>query len=119
MAMYVSRNQADDRVYYRIVDSWWEGGKRRCKGVVGLGTIADPAAALAAKKRRLAGQKRRLARLRPGQVRRREQIERSISRLQIDIAKVEMFLGGPRVMVISRDGTRLYQRTDAARPRPI
>lgn len=111
MGMYVTLRRKDGRTYFCIAEDWKDGGKWRNRSVVGLGADADPAAALVAKRRRLARQKRRLARLRPRQVKARERIEKSISRLSIEIAKVEMFLGGPRVMVITRDGARLYQRT--------
>jgi hypothetical protein len=110
MSMHVRRTRVDGVDYYRIIEAWRERGKLRNRHVVSLGTISDPAAALAAKKRRFVLQKRRRARLRPGQVKARQRIERSLSRLAIEIAKVEMFLGGPRLLVVAGDGIRFYQR---------
>jgi hypothetical protein len=116
MQMYVAPNRAGGRVYYRIMEWWREGGKRHCVPVVSLGTNADPAEALAEKKRRRAGLKRRLARLGPGAVKERERLDRSLRRLSIDIAKVEMYLGGPRLLVITPCGGIIYQRTGAPKP---
>jgi hypothetical protein len=117
--MYVIRDGVvDGRPRYVIKEYWREGGRElHTRRVVSLGTDADPAAALAAKKRQLAAKKRRLARLGPRQAKEEQRLDRSIARLCIDIAKIEMFLGGPRVLVIARDGPRLYQRTPP-RPRP-
>jgi hypothetical protein len=64
-------------------------------------------------KRRRARLKRRLAGLSPRAVKGRERLAKTIARLALRIDKVEMYLGGHRLWVITPCGGTLYWRPEA------